>query len=228
MPTSGTYQAITWVQTQNKANIYLVQNDDRVTFSNNNTQLNFANLLLSDEEYYGCGVLNGGKFTLYSSYELFIRGIKYKNNIILTYLNVSKSFFFDFKVKPTVILLLNSQIVSQNQSINLIRDSSNRIYQFVCTSVNSKPDVTLALYDTNSFKTISNSLNSILQKSCTSLNLCNNILQVNFQLLDNSFDTLKSITCSANSSLANVILFETVQRNASVFVNITGTFIISV
>ena len=68
-------QQVTWIQTINKTNTYLVQNDSRITFSGTNgQQLNFATLSLVDDEYYSCGYLTGSTYQLLSSYLLFIRG----------------------------------------------------------------------------------------------------------------------------------------------------------
>ena len=74
--TSSTNQQITWIQTLNKTNIYLVQNDSRISFGLNGQQLNFANLLISDDEYYSCGYLTtNNRFQILSNFYLFIRGI---------------------------------------------------------------------------------------------------------------------------------------------------------
>jgi len=67
-------QQITWIQTKNQTGIYLVQNSSAISTSNNGQQLNFANLKLSDEEYYSCGYLVSNTFQIANNYFLYIRG----------------------------------------------------------------------------------------------------------------------------------------------------------
>ena len=114
-------------------------------------------------------------------------------------------------------ILFNNSIIYENQTISLINDYTNKTYQIVCASINSKPDVSLSLYDKNTLIPLSNSLNSIVENSCSSTNLCKNILQVNLVLEDNRFNALTSIACSANSSNVNVPLNSYIFRNTSVF-----------
>ena len=98
----------------------------------------------------------------------------------------------------------------------MTNDVFKSVYQIVCTSVTSKPDVSLSLYDTNTVSSISNSQNSIISNSCDSNNLCTNILQVNFQFLDNSFNEMTSLSCSANSKNVLIPLTQTISRNVNV------------
>ena len=133
-------------------------------------------------------------------------------------MNIAHYKFFSKKVTPTMQIFFNSSTVFENQTINLINDLSNRIYPIVCASITSKPDVTLSLFDKNSLLPLSTSQNSILQNTCNSFSICTNVLQVNFQFTDNSFNNLTSIGCSANSSNINVPLYSVIYRNASVFV----------
>ena len=116
-----------------------------------------------------------------------------------------------------MIIIFNNQIASQNQTITLFKNKLT--YQIVCSSVNSNPNVNLKLYDTNSLTSLSTSSNSVLLNACNSTtNLCNSILQVNFQFTDNRFDNMTSLTCAANSSNPNIPLFNFVSRNVSVFI----------
>ncbi len=79
--TAGLNKNITWVQTVNKTGIYPVFNVDNIATSVDGQQLNFANITLSDEEYYGCGFINGSVLTLYNSYFLYVR-CKFKNKLM--------------------------------------------------------------------------------------------------------------------------------------------------
>lgn len=62
------------MQTINKTGIYLINYPVNVAPSVSGQQLDFANLTLSDEEYYGCGTVNGSVLTLFNSYFLYVRG----------------------------------------------------------------------------------------------------------------------------------------------------------
>jgi hypothetical protein len=110
-------------------------------------------------------------------------------------------------------IFFNSANVLSNQTILLTKNSLS--YKIICASVDSNPDVNLTLYDTNSLIPLSTSSNSILQNSCNS-SLCTNILQVDFQFIDNRFDSMTSLTCAANSSNSLVPLRETITRNVTV------------
>ena len=122
-------------------------------------------------------------------------------------------------------IIFNNQIVYANQTISLTKDSTtNPIYQIVCLSTDSNPDVNLTLYDTNSLISLSTSSNSAVQKTCNTTNLCRNILQVNFQFNnDTRFDSMNSLTCTANSTNPQVTLSASVSRNVSV--TITRNFL---
>ena len=113
-----------------------------------------------------------------------------------------------------MILFFNNLTVDSNQAIFLAKNSST--YKFICSSINSKPDVNLTLYDSNSLISLSTPSNSFLTNSCNA-SLCTNILQVNFQFTDNTFDNMVSLTCAANSSNALVPLTATISRNTTVF-----------
>jgi hypothetical protein len=110
-------------------------------------------------------------------------------------------------------LIFNNLLVDPNQTILLTKNST--IYTFFCASVNSKPDVNLTLYDSNSLIPLSTPSNSFLENSCNG-SLCTNILRVDFQFTDNSFDNMVSLTCAANSSNALVPLTATISRNVTV------------
>ena len=109
-----------------------------------------------------------------------------------------------------------------NQTLSFTRDLTNPTYEIVCASLGSKPDVSLSLYDTNSFIQLSNSLNSIIQGSCSSLNLCNQYLQVNFQFTDSRFDSMASLSCSTSSKNPSIQLTQYIQRNTTVLKSFTS------
>lgn len=113
-----------------------------------------------------------------------------------------------------MLLILNDQIVYPNQTINFFKN--NLTYKIVCTSLDSNPNVNLALYDTNSLLSLATSSNSIAQTSCNQTNLCTNILQVNFKFTDNRFDNMTSFTCAANSTNQEVPLFTSITQNVTV------------
>lgn len=69
-------QTIIWVQTLNKVKLYAVQTDNRITIADDGQTLNFAQLALIDEEYYGCGAISQNKFKLLNTYYLYVRGKK--------------------------------------------------------------------------------------------------------------------------------------------------------
>lgn len=112
-------------------------------------------------------------------------------------------------------LIFNNSVVNSNQTIILTKN--NQTYTIVCASINSNPDVSLSLFDANSLISLSTASNSILQNVCNS-SLCTNILQVSFQLTDNAFDNLTSLTCSANSKNSTVPLYTSISRNVSVII----------
>jgi hypothetical protein len=121
-----------------------------------------------------------------------------------------------FKVEPILTLLLGNQSIDANQTLNLTKDfSKNTTYFISCASSNSKPDVNLALFDTKTNNSLSNSGNTLSYDQCDSNNLCTKLIQVSFQFQDNSFDSLNSITCSANSLNSSVPLSVSLQRNVS-------------
>ena len=119
-------------------------------------------------------------------------------------------------VQPILALFFDGQLIYANQTLNLTKDfSKNTTYVISCASINSKPDVNLALFDTKTNNSLSNSGNTVYYDQCNSFNLCTKIIQVSFQFQDNSFDSLNSITCSANSLNSSIPLSVSLQRNVS-------------
>lgn len=98
----------------------------------------------------------------------------------------------------------------------MTNDVYKTVYQILCTSVTSKPDISLSIYDSNTRLSLSNTQNSITSNSCDSNNLCTNILQVNFQFLDNSFNQMTSLSCTAESKNFLVPLTQTIRRDVNV------------
>lgn len=70
-------QTIIWTKTVNNIGNFYVSFDSRVYTTNNSRVLNFANLTLDDEEYYGCGYIQG-TFVLLRSFFIYVRGIVFK------------------------------------------------------------------------------------------------------------------------------------------------------
>jgi len=211
----GSNSSVTWIKSPNKINISVLQPDSRILITNNGQLVNFTTLYLPDEQYYACGVTLNNKLAIINQYYLFVRG---KISQLIQIWQKFKSYhylllFYFLKVNPTMTLIFNNLPVDPNQTILLTKNST--IYTFFCASVISKPDVNLTLYDSNSLIPLSTPSNSFLENSCNG-SLCTNILRVDFQFTDNSFDNMVSLTCAANSSNALVPLTATISRNVTV------------
>ena len=124
--------------------------------------------------------------------------------------------WFYLKVYPILSLFFDTVLLNETSVINLTNDGVNRTYQFVCSAINSKPDVNLLVYDSHLLLPLSSSQNSIVSGSCTSINVCTKILQINFQLLGSKFTNISSLTCSANSTNSLIPLYSTISRNVTV------------
>jgi len=115
-----------------------------------------------------------------------------------------------------MVFIINNSIVYPNQTITL-NSNLNATYPIYCSSIDSKPDVSLIMYDTNRLISLSTSTNSFTQKTCSADNRCRNILLVNFQFPNSLFNSsLTSISCSANSTIPNVPLYSVISRNVTV------------
>ena len=114
-----------------------------------------------------------------------------------------------------MVLFYNNLPINANQTITLVA-LPNYVNTIACASVYSRPDITLTLYDTQSLLPLSTSLNSNNTKSCLQSNVCTNILYVYFQFQNNQFNSLNSISCSANSTNPNVPLLSVITRNATI------------
>ena len=113
-------------------------------------------------------------------------------------------------------IYFNNSLVNDTNTISMVNDFSNQTYQILCAAIGSKPDVVLTLYDKNSLIPLSTTMNSVIRDTCTSMDLCTYILQVNFQFTDNRFNNMTSLACSANSTNVNVPLYSVIYRNTSV------------
>ena len=114
-------------------------------------------------------------------------------------------------------MFFNSSLVNQNQTISLTNDNSKKIYQIICSSIGSRPDVTLSLYDTKTLNQLSNNFNSVIKSSCNNTyNLCNEILLVNFQFTDDRFNTMTSLSCGTTSKIIGVPLSVSIARNTTI------------
>ena len=113
-------------------------------------------------------------------------------------------------------LFFNNAITNQTTTINLTNDGTNITYQFICSAIGSKPNVNLTIYDSNTLLPLSNSQNSIIFDSCSSINVCTKILQISFQLQGSAFINMTSLSCSANSLNSLIPLYETITRRVQV------------
>ena len=71
----GPNATVTWISSIDKITINVILTDSQITFSNNGQQINFANLVLSDQLYYACGIIST-KFVVINQYYLYVRGKK--------------------------------------------------------------------------------------------------------------------------------------------------------
>jgi hypothetical protein len=118
-----------------------------------------------------------------------------------------------------MVFFFNNLLVNSNQTITLF-SNVNATYPIICSSINSKPDVSLIMYDTNRLISLSTSSNSITQKTCSADNRCTNVLLVNFLFPNGLFNSsLTSISCSADSIIPNVPLNSLISRNVTVISN---------
>jgi hypothetical protein len=113
-------------------------------------------------------------------------------------------------------IFVDNMLINATKPIRLVNDYSNKTYGIICAAISSKPTVNLTIYDTNTSMMLSNSSNSQIQYSCDVNNVCNTILAISFQFNGNQFNSLTSLSCSANSSNTNVPLFLTTSRNVTV------------
>ena len=90
-------------------------------------------------------------------------------------------------------------LINEQDTIELLYNQS---YTIACSSVGSKPDVSLSLFDTMTNVSLSNGQNNITTGSCDpNTLLCNQILQIVFSYdnTNNEFDQMTSLTCLAES-----------------------------
>ena len=71
---------ISWFKSENKNGLFKVTGDGRVYLTNNGYDLQFDNVLVADEEYYECGVLDTEEnLQVIGKYMIFVRGKNKKN-----------------------------------------------------------------------------------------------------------------------------------------------------
>jgi hypothetical protein len=111
---------------------------------------------------------------------------------------------------------VNNVTYNQSDTITFAYPSSN-VYQIICFSSNSKPDVTLSLFDSNSSVSLGNSTNSGTTYTCDANQLCNVVYVVNFQMPPGSpFVSMTSLTCKATSTVPLVNLDTSISRKVVV------------
>lgn len=112
--------------------------------------------------------------------------------------------------------MVNNVLINQSDIINLTV-SNNITYQIKCLSVSSKPDVNLVLYDTNTDNSLGNGTNTGEADICDSNDLCTKVYEVDFQLPpDSIFINMNSITCLATSTVPDIHLTFSIQRNVNI------------
>ena len=116
---------------------------------------------------------------------------------------------------PILSVLVDSVPIKANESINLIV-SNITTYKIACSAVNSKPDVDLSIFDTNSLLSLSNGLNNKSYGFCDTKNLCTSVLEIDFQVYDARLYNMTSLTCATTSRNPLVSLSASTQRNISV------------
>ena len=150
--------------------------------------------------------------TLYTS-EVSFHLNSFRTAICLSCLNHSMPYL----VYPTLSLFVNNVPVSESDTIELLYNQS---YTISCSSVGSKPDVSLSMFDTNTNLSLSNGQNNITTGSCDpNTLLCNQILQIVFSYdsTNNLFDQMTSITCLAESKQPDLYpLSRSIARNVNV------------
>ena len=111
----------------------------------------------------------------------------------------------------------------------MIEFKYGQVYSLTCTAVDSRPEVSLSLFDTDSLNelTINDPKNFISNSSCdlSTTKLCTSILQISFNLdqLNNRFDQMKSLTCLTTSKNSDVQMSIRQSRNVSVILQTTTT-----
>lgn len=125
---------------------------------------------------------------------------------------------------PSLAILVDKKIVNENEVIEF---KYGREYTLTCTAVDSRPEVTLTLFDSDSLIDLTfNNPNFISNSSCDlSTQLCTSILQITFNLdlTNNLFDKMKSLTCLTTSKNSDVPLSIKQSRNVSVILQTTTT-----
>ena len=194
---------ITWLQTVNRTRLYHVETNGRVSLSTNGSVLSFSPLQLYDEEYYACGLWDefDNSFTLLDAFEVYV------------------------EVLPVMALLVDNTLVAANDTIALV-PSANVTYTIACASINSRPDVKLFVFDTESQVQLTSSGNEYREtKKCDDvLGVCSNLIEI-FVRFDSSssnssaasFDLTSSLSCTAVSTNPNVSMYQTITRNVSIF-----------
>ena len=100
-----------------------------------------------------------------------------------------------------------------------------QVYTLTCTAVDSRPDVSLSIFDSDTLNDLSyNNPNVFSNSSCdSSTQLCTSFLQISFSLdlTNNLFDNMKALTCLAKSKNNEIEL--SIQQTRKVLVILPTT-----
>ena len=130
-----------------------------------------------------------------------------------------EKFIYSFQVTPTMALFINNQPILENETVTFEYGVD---YLILCTAVNSRPDVSLTIYDTDTKLALSQ--NSIYNSTCDpTTEICNAFYQILFRLDDtnNNFDNMNSFTCFANSKINDLNLTKSIVRKINVILPTT-------
>lgn len=191
MSTSQLY----WLVTQNKTGLFEIDNvNDKYSISND-WKLNITNLDFKDEEYYSCVYINANnELVVLSNYLIFVKQI------------------------PQIGIFLNENLIANKQLLNV---SMGQIYSLACVSIDSRPNVTLKFYESNTgieFETLESIrlLSSTPITNCNENLFCKTSLVYQFEIIDKAFG-LNNLLCEASNSTYNI------EARSEVLINLITT-----
>ena len=125
---------------------------------------------------------------------------------------------------PTLILVINDKQVNANETIIF---SYGQQYSVVCLAIDSRPDLSLSIYDsTTQISLATNNTNVYSNSTCNpTSNLCTGIYEILFDLdnTDHLFDQMTSLTCYGTSTDPNFGLTVSSARNVQIEQSVSTT-----